>query len=227
MSNRDLKILYSRLRGIKEQTSSDRPLRKIVGDDYNSIVRKLSVLLKEDFSDYLLPDPFTVRGSPDYCPCDLLKTKLLQLIPVLETGYGIAETVVEIGSIYNSIKDEDLKNRCSDILSAQDNFDRVINQATLVLEDRIRSRAGLDKKYSGVNLVNMALNSDIKKTILQVSDDPDEHEGICHICRGVALSFRNPTHHYISDDFTREQALQICAFIDNLLSIIDAAKKVR
>jgi uncharacterized protein (TIGR02391 family) len=136
----------------------------------------------------------------------------------------LSEHVIEIGSIYNSIIDEELKGRCSDILSAPGNFDRVINQATQVLEDRIRKRAKTDRKLVGVSLVNKALNTDISKTIIIISDNPEEHEGICHICRGLMVGFRNPTHHQLSDNFTREDALKFCAFIDNVLQIIDKAK---
>ncbi len=33
--------------------------------------------------------------------------------------------------------------------------------------------------------------------------------------------FRNETHHRISDNLTREDAMKIVAFIDSLLSILD------
>jgi len=42
--------------------------------------------------------------------------------------------------------------------------------------------------------------------------------------RGIVLSFRNPTHHFITDKFSREDALKLVAFIDNLLQIIDSSK---
>jgi len=38
------------------------------------------------------------------------------------------------------------------------------------------------------------------------------------------LAFRNPTHHYLSDSFKREDALKFTAFIDNLLQIVDKCK---
>jgi len=66
--------------------------------------------------------------------------------------------------------------------------------------------------------VNAVLNADLTKIVLKVSDNADEHEGICHICRGVMLTFRNPTHHRVIDTYSREDALKVCAFIDNLRS---------
>jgi hypothetical protein len=38
------------------------------------------------------------------------------------------------------------------------------------------------------------------------------------------LAFRNPTHHKITDKYRREDALKVCAFIDNILSVLEGAK---
>jgi hypothetical protein len=37
-------------------------------------------------------------------------------------------------------------------------------------------------------------------------------------------AFRNPTHHRLVENMTREEALKVCAFIDNLLRVIDQAE---
>lgn len=131
--------------------------------------------------------------------------------------------ILDPKALYAAIQDQVLKERCLDILSAKNHFDRVVNQATLVLEDRIRERSRVEG-LEGVNLVNKALNSKLEKSILKVSDDPSIHEGICHICRGIMLAFRNPTHHKIIEGYTRADALKVCAFIDNLLCLIENAK---
>ncbi len=156
----------------------------------------------------------------------MLRSRVSQLVSYLEVAHHVGTQVVEIGSLYNSIQDGDLKERCSDLLSAPGNFDRVVNQATLVLEDRIRRKSGQNGSLTGVQLVNRVLKTDRNETVLKVSDDPDEHEGICHICRGIMFAFRNPTHHHITDKFTREDALKVCAFIDDLLRVIDDADLV-
>jgi hypothetical protein len=39
----------------------------------------------------------------------------------------------------------------------------------------------------------------------------------------IGRSFRNPTHHHILDKYTREDALKLCAFIDNILLLVDKA----
>lgn len=125
--------------------------------------------------------------------------------------------------ISNYIHDKELRDRCLDLLGANSKYDRVINQATQVLEDRIRTKARLVDRLEGVRLVNTALNPDPNRTVLKVSIDPDEQQGFCDICRGVMLTFRNPTHHYLTDKITREEAFKVCAFIDTMLPLIEKA----
>lgn len=223
----ELKFLFGRLKGIRELLNSDNPIYKETGDDYNSIVKRMSEVLSEDLGPFLLQDYYFDAGGRGryYCDRHTLAGKLVQLISSLEYGFNLGEKVVEIGSIYNSIFDQDLKSRCSDILTAPGNFDRVINQATLVLEERIREKS--EASGIGTQLVNNAINTDINKSILVITGSQDEHEGVGHICRGIMMAFRNPTHHYITDSYTREDALKVCAFIDILLKIVDKAKKNR
>jgi len=220
-----LRMQFGRLKGIREILSIQDYTSKSVGDDYNNIVDHVATNLDEDLSSFkLLGQYYYHSGEKDLCQSYVIRDKLFQLISFLEYGYNLSEFVIEIGSIYNSILDEELKARCSDILSAPGNFDRVINQSTQVLEDRIRSKAKLDRNLVGVNLVNKALNTDLSKTIIMTSENQEEHEGICHICRGLMVGFRNPSHHHLTDSFTREEALKFCAFIDNILQIIDKSK---
>jgi hypothetical protein len=194
--------------------------------DYNKIVKEISVIVDENQDTFIISSSCLYKSAGRLglvCSSESFKEKLLQLIYYLEYGYNVSEKVLEIGSIYNSILDEELKARCSDILTSPSNFDRVINQATLVLEDRIRKKAKLDSNYIGTHLVNTAINPDLDKSIIKISDVKEEHEGISYICRGLMQAFRNPTHHRISD-FSREEALKVCAFIDNILQILEDAK---
>jgi hypothetical protein len=36
-------------------------------------------------------------------------------------------------------------------------------------------------------------------------------------------AYRNPTHHHLLDHISREEALEVCAFIDGLLKVVDEA----
>lgn len=125
------------------------------------------------------------------------------------------------------IQDGELKDRCQDLLLAKRNFDRAINQATLVLEDRIREKAKPQTKLVGEALVNFAFKEDLTRTVLQVKGgDSDDQRGCTQILRGVVPLLRNKTHHHIVDDFSRGDALRVCGFIDVLLRIVDDSVKV-
>lgn len=126
------------------------------------------------------------------------------------------------------IQDPVLLSRCRDLLPGSANFDRPVNQATLVLEDRIRNKAQPTAKLVGENLVGYAFNEDIAKTVLRVaSNDPDDQRGFTQMLRGVVPAFRNKTHHHLVDTFSREEAMRVCGFIDVLLRVVDNSVKVK
>jgi uncharacterized protein (TIGR02391 family) len=126
------------------------------------------------------------------------------------------------------IQDQELRERCQDILLASANFDRPVNQATLVLEDRIRRRAQPPRRLVGENLVGYAFNDDISKTVLRVaSKDADDQRGFTQMLRGIVPAFRNKTHHHIIDNFSREEAMRVCGFIDVLLRVVDNSAKIK
>ena len=100
----------------------------------------------------------------------------------------------------------------------------MINQATQVLEDRIRTKAGSSAaNLVGAALVNHSIKGDPHSTILKFSDDRNEQDGYANILRGIVGAYRNPTHHHVLDHITREDALKVCAFIDGLLKVVDGA----
>jgi uncharacterized protein (TIGR02391 family) len=124
------------------------------------------------------------------------------------------------------IQDQELKTRCQDILLASSHFDRPVNQATLVLEDRIRKKAQPTQKLVGENLVGYAFNEDLNKTVLRVaSNDPDDQRGFTQILRGIVPAFRNKTHHHVINSFSQDEALRVCGFIDVLLRVVDNSIK--
>lgn len=125
------------------------------------------------------------------------------------------------------IADPELRSRCADMLMAPRNFDRAINQATLVLEDRLRTKAEPPTRMVGENLVGYAFNEELTRTTLRVaSNNPDDQRGLTQMLRGVVPAFRNSTHHHIIN-FSREEAMRICGFVDVLLRVVDNAVKVR
>jgi hypothetical protein len=109
------------------------------------------------------------------------------------------------------------------LLSAPSNFDRVINQATQVLEDRLRAVTHDKDGVNGATLVNKYVKSDPTKSPLVISSDNGEQEVYANLLRGMMGAFRNPSHHKFVEHITREKALQVCAFIDNLLQVLKDA----
>lgn len=126
------------------------------------------------------------------------------------------------------IEDQELLDRCRDILLANSNFDRPISQATLVLEHRIRKKAQPTSRLVGENLVGYAFNEDLSKTVLRVaSNDNEDQRGFTQFLRGIVPSFRNKTHHHIINNFSRAEAMRVCGFIDVLLRVVDNSVKVK
>lgn len=120
------------------------------------------------------------------------------------------------------LQDEQLRQRCKDLLTANKHFDRVFREATTVLDDRLQVKSTLDGMKPS-DLVGKALNPDPQKAIIVVSQKPNEQEGFHAICRGLVSAFRNRAHHRLSARFSREDALKFCGFIDTILGIIEAS----
>jgi hypothetical protein len=126
------------------------------------------------------------------------------------------------------LQDAILRSRCLDLLDARSGFDRAINQATLVLEDRIRKKAKPPSPMTGEPLVNFAFKDDISKTVLRVaSGQPDDQRGFTNILRGIVPAFRNKTHHHIRESFSQEDAILVVGFVDVLLRVVENAFDTR
>lgn len=165
---------------------------------------------------------------------DCLKgTFLLKLLPILDYINNIYidntdEVIQKIGALYNAIEDTELQKRCGDILlESSGAFDRVINQATQVLEDRIKQKAKLQStNLIGLPLVCKAIHSKLEMTILKFSDNEDIQDKYSALFKGVIGVYRNSTHHGLDYKCTREEALKFCAYIDSLLKEVEKSELV-
>jgi uncharacterized protein (TIGR02391 family) len=151
------------------------------------------------------------------------RLKVTQAITYLQEAYGVELGIEETNMILESLKDKTLLARCGDLLTADDHFDRAVNQATQVLEDRIRSKSQSALALTGTQLANAMIKQDIEKSPLILSSDESEQRGFSDIIRGIMAAHRNPTHHFIYS-MSRIDAARICAYIDVLLEVIEKSQ---
>ena len=126
------------------------------------------------------------------------------------------------------IRDDTLRERCLDLLQAQGNFDRVIREATTILEDRIRNKVPHDTlaklipqsaDQTGENLINRLFSPD--KPVIVFSDSKEERIAFYRVLVGINSFLRNPHHHKIDDAIEWSWAWSITGFIDQLLYFVD------
>jgi hypothetical protein len=118
------------------------------------------------------------------------------------------------------IQDDELRDRCADLIKRPRNHDRVFREATTVLEHRIRSLSAITQRMNPQALIGKAIAPDPTRAILVVSNEPSEQEGFYKICAGIEAAFRNRTHHEVSNRLTRNDAIKFCGFIDSLLLVL-------
>jgi uncharacterized protein (TIGR02391 family) len=116
------------------------------------------------------------------------------------------------------IRDEELRRRCLDLLSADDHYDRVVREASVVLENRVRNAIGASSSLIGTSLMEIAFSS--KEPRLRLSDVEAEQLGAMQMFRGTMAFFRNAAGHKIVDGYDRDEALRFVAWIDLLLGFV-------
>ena len=126
------------------------------------------------------------------------------------------------------IRDTVLRQRCFDLLGAPGNFDRVIREATVILEDRIRNKVSHDTltrliptsgDQIGENLINKLFSPD--DPVIIFSDEKDARIAFRKMLIGINAFLRNPYHHRLDDKVEWSWAWSIIGFIDQLLFEIE------
>lgn len=156
----------------------------------------------------------SVGGPPS--PASVARTRATSSASRKRTRPDVAAAVDFV------LRDLELRGRCRDLLLAKTHYDRVVREATTVLDDRLKTVSGISNMNPG-DLVGKALNPDPSKAVVVVSNEKSEQQGFFYICNGVMLAFRNKAHHSLSDAFTQPDALKFCGFVDALLAVIGKA----
>lgn len=119
------------------------------------------------------------------------------------------------------IRDEELRRRCLDLLAAEGDYDRVLREACVVLEDRVRDAIGASPELVGTVLMERAFGTN---GALRMSLVPAEQVGAMQMFRGLVAFFRNPSGHRLRDDVERDHALRVVVWIDLLLALMEEAR---
>jgi HAD superfamily phosphoserine phosphatase-like hydrolase len=152
---------------------------------------------------------------------------ITQLQPIIDLVHKVESAANAKLEVRHLLKDSRLRARCEDILHGTADFDRAINQATLVLEDRIRKKVKASEHFYGERLVDYAYNEDLENTRLRVrSKGKSDQRGFTRLMKGVVPVFRNIAHHQIID-VSREEAARITAFIDLWLRVVDESIRIK
>lgn len=163
----------------------------------------------------------------------LSNLKVLLTVILEEEGGEVAELkaerdllkgmLAEAGLRAQNIVDDQLRDRCLDLLLRPDKADTAVREACVLLEDRIRDAAGLPAELIGADLVTRALHPE--NGILMLSEIKAEQEAILLLYRGVIGFFKNPTSHRIIENYDLTRARQVVGLIDLLLNLLRDAKR--
>jgi Protein of unknown function (Hypoth_ymh) len=123
--------------------------------------------------------------------------------------------------------DSELRARCLDLFESfrsdgnTDRLDTVLSEASRILENRIRSVAGLPADCVGLELASRAFGG--ASPILRVSNVTAEQEAAHLLFRGVFGFIRNHVQHQLVGGLLPERVLQVLGLIDYLLFLVEGA----
>lgn len=127
-----------------------------------------------------------------------------------------------------SIVDEELRKRCLPLLQAiegagsPDQFDTVIREMSVVLEDRVRGVSGFSGKASGGDLFTQTMSKE--PVLVRFSYEKDVQEAAHLFFRGYSGLVRNAVMHRLVRTYTRERVLQLLGLVDYLLDLLSRAE---
>lgn len=159
----------------------------------------------------------------DWQKLEVIATEKAAEIAAEVRNRGVRVRLPTNAALLAAITDDELRQRCTDLLAAEGHYDRVINAACVILEDRVRTTIGAPNRIIGVQLMQDAFNADNPQ--LRLSDELPEQLGAMQMYRGIIAFFRNSTGHRIVDTYSREDAIQFVVWVDLLLKMIRVARR--
>lgn len=127
-----------------------------------------------------------------------------------------------------SIVDDELRKRCLPLLKAidgagsSDQFDTVIREMSVVLEDRVRGISGFTGKASGGDLFSLTMAKE--PVLVRFGTEKDVQEAAHLFFRGYSGLVRNEVMHRLVRSYTRERVLQLLGLVDYLLDLLSRAE---
>ena len=143
----------------------------------------------------------------------------------------IPPSINQSNSFEVPIIDPVLRKRCLSILNAleeggtSDQYDTIIREMSVILEDRVRELSGYAGKLSGVQLFGETMGKLPPK--IKFSDEKDIQESAHLLFRGYSGFVRNEVMHGLVSSFTRERVLQLIGMVDYLLFILSNAETTK
>ena len=234
MNFKEIKKQYSLLCGLREaMTQGHCILEKQIFIFNKSIKSLVEITNDENIGAFIIEEYEICSDSfgEEYLSYDEFKMHIYPVLNYLKDNYIEDNRESDFDVVSNTlstIKDTQIKERCKDILlSDAQAYDRAINQATQILENRIKDKTNLQNtNISGLDLVSKCIHAKLEFTKLKFSNEPAIQEGYSNLFKGLVSIYRNPTHHTLNFQCTREYAIKVCLFIDELLSLIDLSELV-
>lgn len=129
------------------------------------------------------------------------------------------------------IVDTVLRKRCLPILVAiegadsPEQYDTVIREMSVVLEDRVRELTGFAGKVSGAELFSATMARD--PCLIKFSSENAVQEATHLFFRGYSGLVRNEVMHRLVESYTKERVMQLLGTIDYLLFLLSKAQVQR
>lgn len=120
------------------------------------------------------------------------------------------------------VKNQELLKQSLDSFNNGD-YESAIFNAFKLVEETVRTKAGLDASDVGVNLMTKALKPTTGRLYIPSCQVVAEEDGIHSLFRGAIAFFKNPTSHRTVTYNDRLQAIQTIVFAEVLLNIVSTA----